>query len=136
MAGSRVPDRKEKVRRTMGKRLMAVGVIALALMLVLGCSKGPGEESKAQSGVDMASLISHLEGKTVVLRWNSKLNGDKLLDRLAELLTQQVPGVNVVKAYVEDPSTVAVTETPEESLQIANTIAALNPDLVIASQAD
>jgi len=120
----------------MGKKWMVTGVIALALMLVLGCSKGPGEESKAQAGVELASLTSHLEGKTVVLRWNSKLNGDKLLDKLAELLTQQVPGINVVKAYFVDPSTVAVTDTPEKSLQIADTIAALNPDLVIASQAD
>jgi len=31
-----------------------------------------------------------LEGKTVLLRWNGKFNGDKYLTRLGELLSRQV----------------------------------------------
>lgn len=79
---------------------------------------------------------SSLEGKTVVLRWNSKLNGDKVLDRVAELLTQKVPKVKVIKMYQVDPSTVAVSATMDESLKVAAKIAERKPDLVIASQAD
>jgi hypothetical protein len=77
-----------------------------------------------------------LEGKTVVLRWNSKLNGNKLLDRLGELLVQKVPKVRIVKMYAVDPSTVVVSKDMGESVGIAAKIAALKPDLVIASQAD
>jgi hypothetical protein len=89
--------------------------------------------------VGQVTLNAHprsLEGKTVVLRWNSKFNGDKFLDRLAELLVQKVPKVKIVKLYQVDPSTVVVSKDMEESVKIAAKIAALKPDLVIASQAD
>ncbi|MCE5283277.1 MAG: hypothetical protein LLG93_14400 [Deltaproteobacteria bacterium] len=77
-----------------------------------------------------------LEGKTVVLRWNSKFNGDKFLDRLGELLAQKVPKIKIVKMYQLDPSTVAVSKDMDESLKTAAKIAERKPDLVIASQAD
>jgi hypothetical protein len=77
-----------------------------------------------------------LEGKTVVLRWNSKFNGDKFLDRLGELLIQKVPKVKIVKMYLVDPSTVVVSKSMEESQGIAARIAERKPDIVIASQAD
>jgi ABC-type Fe3+-hydroxamate transport system substrate-binding protein len=124
-----------------------IWIFALALLLAVGltaCSKTP-EQNAQKSGkaevttvgqVKMNPHPASLEGKTVVLRWNSKLNGDKFLDRLAELLTQKVPGVKIVKMYRVDPSTVVVAETTEKSLQIADKIVAQKPDIVIASQAD
>jgi hypothetical protein len=111
----------------------------------LGCSKAPEqqaaqkEENKGQVMVGQVKMNPHpasLEGKTVVLRWNSKLNGDKLLDRVGELLTQKVPGVKIVKMYLVDPSTAVVSEKMEDSLQIADKIVNQKPALVIASQAD
>ena len=118
-------------------------VCALALVLTIGpmaCSKAPEQKSgEGEIKVGQVKMNPHpasLEGKTVVLRWNSKLNGDKFLDRVAELLTQNVPGVKIVKVYLVDPSTAVVSEKMEGSLQIAAKIVDQKPDLVIASQAD
>jgi len=119
-------------------------IFALALILAAGlaaCSKGTeqqkGEKTEVNVGeVKMNAHPSSLEGKTVLLRWNSKLNGNKVLDRVAELLTQKVPGVKIIKMYQVDPSTVGVSENMEKSLQTADKIAAQKPDIVIASQAD
>jgi hypothetical protein len=77
-----------------------------------------------------------LEGKTVVLRWNGKMNGDKFLTRFSELLTQQVKNVKVVKMWEVDKGTVSISKTPEVSIEVAKKIAAYKPALVIASQAD
>jgi len=123
-----------------------IWIFALALMLAVGltaCSKTPEQNEqksgKAEVTVGQVKMNPHpasLEGKTVVLRWNSKLNGDKFLDRVAELLTQNVPGVKIVKMYRVDPSTAVVSEKMENSLQIAAKIVGQKPDIVIASQAD
>jgi hypothetical protein len=86
--------------------------------------------------VTLSAHPQSLEGKTVVLRWNSKLNGDKFLDRVGELLTQKVPKVKIVKMYLVDPSSAVVSKDMEESLRIAAKIAERKPDLDIASQAD
>ena len=77
-----------------------------------------------------------LEGKTVLLRWNSKINGDKYLTRVAELLNQQVKNVKVVKMWEVDKSTAAISKDGPASEQVTAIIANLKPDLVIASQAD
>lgn len=121
-------------------------LFALALALAVGpmaCSKTPEqkEQKSGKAGVTVGQVKMNphpasLEGKTVVLRWNSKLNGDKVLDRVAQLLTQKVPGVKIVKMYQVDPSTVVVAEKMEDSLKIADKIVAQKPDIVIASQAD
>ena len=105
---------------------------------VLGGSPALAAQEKPPL-VGSVTLTAHpksLEGKTVVLRWNSKLNGDKFLDRVAELLIQNVPKVKVIKMYQVDPSTAAVTANMAESLKVAAKIAERKPDLVIASQAD
>ena len=39
-----------------------------------------------KASVDPAKRIASLDGKTIALRWNSKHNGDVVLNRLAELL--------------------------------------------------
>jgi hypothetical protein len=80
---------------------------------------------------------STIEGKTVLLRWNGKHNGDKFLDRLAELLTQNVKGIKIIKSWEVAPDTVdPISGSDERSLELMKMLAAFKPDLVIASQAD
>jgi hypothetical protein len=135
---------REKVRRIILRKNILM--YALALVLAVGpiaCSKTPDQNEqkggKEETKVGQVKLNPHpasLEGKTVVLRWNSKLNGDRFLNRVAELLTEKVPGVKIVKMYQVDPSTAVVSEKMENSLQIAAKIVERKPDIVIASQAD
>lgn len=77
-----------------------------------------------------------LEGKTVLLQWNGKQNGDKFMNRIAAILSEKVKGVKVVKAWQETPEIKIISQNPEKSKQVAQRIAALKPDLVIAGQAD
>jgi prophage tail gpP-like protein len=56
--------------------------------------------------MEIAARLTTLEGKTVGLKWNSKPNGNLILDRIAELLTEQVPGVKILKFYELEPTTV------------------------------
>src|SRR5512136_984049 len=80
---------------------------------------------------------STLEGKTVLLRWNGKHNGDKFLDRLAEVLTQKVKGIKIIKSWEVAPETVdPISGSQERSLELMKMLAAYKPDLVIGSQAD
>ncbi len=78
-----------------------------------------------------------IEGKTILLRWNGKHNGDKFLDRLAELLPEKVKGVKIIKSWEVAPDTVdPISGSDERSLELMRMLAAFKPDLVIASQAD
>jgi hypothetical protein len=78
-----------------------------------------------------------LEGKTVLLRWNGKHNGDKFLDRVAELLAQKVKDVKIIKSWEVAPETVdPISGSQERSLELMKMLAAFKPDLVIGSQAD
>ncbi len=80
---------------------------------------------------------STLEGKTVLLRWNGKHNGDKFLDRLAELLAQRVKGIKIIKSWEVAPETVdPISGSQERSMELMKKLAAFKPDLVIGSQAD
>ena len=125
----------------MRKRLVLLLSVALVLAVGLAaCSSAPAA-TPTQSAVSIGPVTinphpTSLEGKTVVLRWNSKPNGDKYLTRIGELLTEQVKGVKVIKLWETDPSTAAISKSAEDSATIADKIAALKPDLVIASQGD
>ncbi len=77
-----------------------------------------------------------LEGKTIVLRWNNKPNGNILLNRLGELLVQNVKGVKVIKAWEVAPTTRVISYGHAVSVEIAKKLASLKPDLVIAAPAD
>ena len=122
--------------------------VCLALLIILmsaslfACSEesaGTPNQQPPQTSLGSVALNPHptsLEGKTVVLRWNGKPNGDKLLTRVAELLTEQAPGVNIIKLWETDPDTAVSSDDAELSVQIAEKVAALTPDLVIASQCD
>jgi len=79
---------------------------------------------------------STLQGKTVILRWNGKHNGDQFLNRVAELLTEQVKDIKIIKAWQVLPGTNIISQSPEKSEEFAKKIAAFKPDLVIGSQAD
>ena len=80
---------------------------------------------------------STLEGKTVLLRWNGKHNGDKFLDRVAELLTQRDGTIKIIKSWEVAPETVdPISGSPERSMELMKKLAAFKPDLVIGSQAD
>lgn len=82
--------------------------------------------------VEIAPRIASLEGKTVLLRWNGKHNGNNFLDRIAELMTQQIKGVKIIKMWE------AVPGSNGYPMQQAHFDAAmkLKPDIVIGSQAD
>ncbi len=80
---------------------------------------------------------STLEGKTVLLRWNGKHNGDKFLNRVAELLAQKVKNIKIIKSWEVAPETVdPISGSQERSMELMKKLAALKPDLVIGSQAD
>ncbi len=80
---------------------------------------------------------STLEGKTIMLRWNGKHNGDRFLNRIAELLTKEIKGVKIIKSWEVAPETVEpITGSQERSMDLMKKLAAYKPDLVIGSQAD
>jgi len=86
--------------------------------------------------VKLPPRISTLEGKTVVLRWNGKPNGNILLDRIAELLKEKVQDVKIVKAYELMPETSQISHSIQKGQEYAKKILTLKPDIIIGSQAD
>jgi len=86
--------------------------------------------------VKLPPRLSTLEGKTVVLRWNGKPNGNILLDRIAELLTEKVKDVKIVKAYELMPETSQISHSIQKGQEYAKKILTLKPDIIIGSQAD
>ncbi len=80
---------------------------------------------------------STLEGKTIMLRWNGKHNGDRFLNRIAELLVKEVKGIKIIKSWEVAPETIEpITGSQERSMELMKKLAAYKPDLVIGSQAD
>jgi ABC-type Fe3+-hydroxamate transport system substrate-binding protein len=148
------------MRQLSVKGLMLIVLAALVLLLPAACTKlseksdrQPQARQQAEQivqldqtrqkaqdfrvgPVQMAPHPESLEGKTVVLRWNGKLNGDKVLNRLAELLAEKATGVKVVRMWEEEPSTATTSYNPHNTDLFTERIAALKPDLVIASSAD
>ncbi len=87
--------------------------------------------------MEINSHPTTLEGKTVLLRWNGKHNGDKFLDRVAELLAQKVKNIKIIKSWEVAPETVdPISGSQERSLELMKMLAAFKPDLVIGSQGD
>jgi hypothetical protein len=89
-----------------------------------------------KTAVNPAPRIKNLDGKTVVLRWNGKNNGDIALDRLAVLLGKKYPAAKIVKSYALDASINTITGNDEQSMRVTNFIKGLKPASVIAFQAD
>lgn len=87
--------------------------------------------------VKLNPLPSTLEGKTIMLRWNGKHNGDRFLNRIGELLIKEVKGVKIIKSWEVAPETVEpITGSQERSMDLMKKLAAYKPDLVIGAQAD
>ncbi len=86
--------------------------------------------------LELAARLTTLEGKTVGLKWNEKPNGNIVLDRIAELLTQQVKGVKILKFYELEPTTVPQSASQDDANRKAAIIAKYKPDIVIGSQCD
>ena len=123
------------------KRIWLVFLMVLLVMFSVEgifIYAGAGESKKLPKvgAVKMNPHPSSLEGKTVVLRWNGKYNGDKYLSRVGELMSQQIKTVKIIKMWEIDKSTAAISKNAEVSEQVAASIAKLKPDLVIAAQAD
>jgi hypothetical protein len=121
--------------------LALLGCLALPLPALAGEAVQNWEVINPQGTIAITEIkpaprITTLEGKTIVLRWNGKHNGDNYLNRVAELLAQKVPSAKVIKLYELDKSTVRTSSSNAESLRIANVIKGMKADLVIASQAD
>ena len=122
----------------MSKKWLLIG-LAIFLGAGIFCDSGWAAVEKQMPKVGPVKLNLHpatLEGKTVLLRWNGKYNGDKFLARLGELLTQQVKNVKIIRLWELDPATAAISKDGEASEEVANKIAKMKPDLVIAAQAD
>ncbi len=126
------------------ERRRRIGLIFLMIMLTMSAMSGlsgyaMASEDKKIPKVGPVKMNSHpasLEGKTVLLRWNGKYNGDKFLNRVGELILQQVKSVKIIKMWEMDKTTAAISKSAEVSKQVAANITKLKPDLVIAAQAD
>lgn len=124
-----------------GRRWIIGLTVSLVMFFVAGLfvSVRAASEDKSLPKVGPMKINPHpvnLEGKTVMLRWNSKFNGDKFLARLGELLTQQIKNVKIIKMWEVDSSTAVMSKNAEVSSQVTEKIARLKPDIVIAAQAD
>ncbi len=132
-----------------------LALLWLVLVVVLAGCSSPGTTSDKKDvsylagpfegligPVEMNPHPSSLEGKTVVLRWNGKPNGDIVLNHLGELLIQE--GVEkVIKLWEVDPDSAMISGKEnvislgmERSEHFAEEVAELKADLVIGSQAD
>ncbi len=120
----------------MNRKISILAVVSLLVLCFASPSFAAKEKIPVVGPVKVNAHPASLEGKTVVLRWNGKMNGDKFLTRIGELLTQQVKGIKVIKLWETDKATAAISKDGEASEEVAKKIANLKPDLVIASQAD
>jgi len=138
----------------MKSKFLAAILLPILVVVLSGCGGGATNGDETDLGyladpfegligpVTMNPHPTSLEGKTVVLRWNGKDNGDVVLNYLAELLTQE--GVKeVIKLWEVDPDSAIISGKEnvismgmERSEIFAEEAAELGADLVIASQAD
>lgn len=121
----------------MGKKILVLLFVGAWAMALISESWAAAEKQVPKIGpVKLNPHPASLGGKTVLLRWNGKYNGDKFLLRVGELLSQQLKNVRIIKMWEVDPSTAAISKNGEMSEEVDNKIAKLKPDLVIAAQAD
>jgi len=77
------------------------------------------------------------EGKTVMLRWNGKHNGDQFLKRIGELLAEHVKDIKIIRSWEVAPDSAdPITGSQEKSEKLAKRLAGFKPDIVIGAQAD
>ncbi|MFC1915115.1 hypothetical protein ACFLW4_00230 [Chloroflexota bacterium] len=78
----------------------------------------------------------NLEGKTVLLHWNGKHNGNVFLNRIGELFTEKVEDLKIIKSWEIDADTAQISRNPKMSEEIAQKLAHFKPDIVIGAQGD
>ena len=128
-------------------RRIASVVFVLIILTLLSIASFAKEASQEFDLINPESVVkiepmavnahpASLEGKTVVLRANGKHNADNALTRVGELLQKNVKDIKIIKLWELNPETNEISQGPERSRQIAETIASLKPALVIGSSAD
>jgi len=129
------------------KKFRFLLLLALGVAMILPGKAGAKEAVQTWEVLDPSGIVemksfpnaprlSTLEGKTIVLRWNDKHNGDNFLNRIAELLAEKVPSAKVIKLYEVDKSTIRISGSVQEAARIAKVIKGLNADIVIAAYTD
>ena len=76
-----------------------------------------------------------LTGKTLLLHWNGKHNGDIFLNRIGELFNEKVKDLKIKNGWEVFPDT-QQSQSQEKRKIIAQKLASLKPDIVIGSTAD
>jgi hypothetical protein len=126
------------------KIFLAVALLAFLAMPMAGLAKEVAQDWELINPEGVVKITpmevnphpASLEGKTVLLRWNGKHNGDNFLTRVGELLKEKVKGVKIVKSWEVAPWTAIIAGNPDKSKEIVSTLAKEKPDIVIASQCD
>jgi len=126
---------------------LRIGLLMLALLGLSALSAMAAEKPQEwevlnpmgvvkQATIKPAPRPTTLEGKTIVLRWNGKHNGDVVQNHLAELLAKKYPTAKIIKSYETGPDLNKISATAAESERITKYLLSLKPDIVIASQCD
>jgi hypothetical protein len=138
---------EEKMRKRFFQAIWTGSTLFAALFVISGCfftkeAKQEWEVLNPEGVVKIEPMRINphpptLEGKTVMLRWNGKHNGDRFLNRIGELLAENVKNVKIIKSWEVAPETVdPITGSHERSEAFARRIAQFKPDIVIGAQAD
>jgi hypothetical protein len=122
----------------------AVLLIGLLVLPAVAMAQGTAQEwtlvnPEGVIKIEPMKVNAHpttLEGKTVLLRWNGKHNGNNFLDRVGELLVRDVKNVRIIKSWQAAPDTAIIAGNPDRSKAIVQKLSSPKPDLVIASQCD
>jgi hypothetical protein len=88
--------------------------------------------------IEKSKLNQHpkdLNGKTVLLHWNNKHNGNVFLNRVGEMLAEKVKDLKIIRSW-GGTSSGLIGHSPETSRDVARKLADLKPDIVLASQGD
>jgi hypothetical protein len=118
-----------------GKKFITL--IFLFVIFLLSSNSAEGKALIPKIGpVKLNPHPSGLAGRTVLLRWNGKMNGDKYLNYLGKLLSYKYKGIKIIKIWDKHPETAIISKNTENSDQITAKVAAMKPDIVIAAQAD
>src|SRR5208337_845494 len=88
---------RERNTMSVQRRLLALAFAVLVGTPIITAAKETSQEWEIVNPAGTIEIkyakpaprLTTLEGKTVVLRWNGKHNGDNVLNRVAELLAKQ-----------------------------------------------
>jgi len=127
-----------------GRLLLFTVLIGLLSIPALSLAKEAAQEWELINPQGVVKIVpmevnphpSTLEGKTVMLRWNGKHNGDLFLDRVAELLADKVKDVKIIKSWQVVLETADISQNENKSKQFVQKLATFKPDIVIGSQCD